>query len=83
MGLRLTGARRIGVEEDRRGRILTVWAAELGDGLDEALVQVRRPPQPRLRVPRQHHPAHRRRGAVPRSVHPFEHAAASGTSRGR
>jgi hypothetical protein len=60
----------------QRRRVLTVWAAELGDGLYEALVQVGRPPQPRLGVPRQHHPSHRRRrGAVPRSLHPFEHAA--------
>jgi hypothetical protein len=60
-------------EEDRR-RVLTVWAAELGDGLHEALVQVGRPPQPRLGVPRQHH--RRGGGAVPRPLHPVEHAAA-------
>jgi hypothetical protein len=59
-----------------KGQVLTVWAAELGDGLDEALVQVGRPPQPRFGVLRQHHPSHRRcRGAVPRPFHPLEHAS--------
>ena len=55
-------------------RVLTVGPAELGDGLDEALVQVGRPPQPRLGVPRQHHPAHRPSAAVPGPLHPLEHA---------
>lgn len=55
-------------------RVLTVGPAELGDGLDEALVQVGRPPQPRLGVPRQHHPAHRpSAAAVPSPLHPIEH----------
>lgn len=57
-----------------RGHVLTVGTAELGDGLDEALVQVGRPPQPRLGVPRQHHPAHRCRAAVSRPLHSLEHA---------
>ena len=58
--------------------VLTVRPAELGDGLAEALVQVGRPPPPRLGVPRQHHPgSHRPRAAdadaVARPLHPLEH----------
>lgn len=50
--------------------VLTVRAAELGDGVDEAPVELRRPPQPLLRVPRQ------RRfcpGSTTAAVAPFKH----------
>ena len=65
--------RSLGEEGGREAEMLTVGPAELGDGVDEAVVEVGRPAEPGLGVGRQHDA---RPAAVP--VQPQPGAAARG-----
>ena len=60
-----------------------VGAAEPGDGVHEAVVEVRRPPQPLLWIPRQRRrpsPSPSSTSAVAHPLHPFKHLDPIGCS---
>jgi hypothetical protein len=56
-------------ERGGKGKLLTVGPVELGDGIDEPVVEVSGPSQPRLGVGRQHH-ARARPAAAPVRTQP-------------